>query len=254
MFLLLFIPQAMQSDGEGADDAPFVFITISEVNFDSGPLVSKRIVELYAKRNPAKQPLHHNKVLKGWRLLMIRGTSMEVVMSIDLAHHLPHPEGPYITIGDAGVPNVNVDLASVKTEVSFTSATFPNMDTSPYALVLVKAKDPLSSELMSLPKNNQKFEPTDLSSDDYRQKLIADSAYDVVVVGRRTATNQCDYFTSFFPPEAFKNGVPYILRDRYTVVSSVKDYSLNFCCKVRKPYSPSCFKLGHPSPGTTCTQ
>ena len=59
---------------------------------------------------------------------------MEVVMSIDLAHHLPHPEDPFITIGDATEPNVNINLGSTKAEVSFTAATFPNLDTSPYAL------------------------------------------------------------------------------------------------------------------------
>ena len=248
-FKTLQQPRSDQPDDDNGK--PFVFVTISEINIDSGANPAKRYIELLAQRNPYNPLQNHISLFRGWRLLMIRGSTMEIVMSVNLANHVSGADGPYIVIGDGSVPNVDIRLESERTEISFSPATFPEMDSTPFAIVVVGTMDIVSSEMLSLPTVNGALQPLPLASDEIRKQLVFELAWDMVVVGRRAFTNQCDYFSAFFPQFSFSDskGLRYLLRDRDSATSSVNDYSLNYCCKDPTPYSPECFKLGHPSPG-----
>lgn len=180
---------------------------------------------------------------------MIKGSTMEIVMSVDLPHHLPRHDGSFIVIGDATVPKVDISFASENTEIVFTPTAFPDFDSSPYAIVLVGALDIVSSDALTLPRSGETYHTLSIADDEYRQKLISELAWDVAVVGRRVPTNQCDFFSSLFPTRSYKEDLKYLLRDIDSKSSSINDYSINHCCADPVPYSPSCFKLGHPSPG-----
>ena len=156
---------------------------------------------------------------------MIKGTTMEILLSLDLSNH--YPSGPYIVIGDNTVPGVGISFSDPKTEIAFTSTNFPDMDESPYAFILTGAMDVISSDALSLPSGDGSYHPLPIASDEDRKKLITDLAYDVVVVGRRVATNQCDFFSSLFPERSFDGDHIYILRDRDVASSSVNDFSIN---------------------------
>ena len=228
-----------------------MYLSISEINIDSASTPAKRYIELHMRSIPDRTPKRGESLLNGWRLLMIKGTTMELVMSIDLSIYRPEPEDSFVVIGDRTVPRVNVRFDDDRTAISFTPMSFPDFDSSPFAIVLMAAVDPLTSEAFRLPGSNGTFQSIPLRDDDFRLRIISDLVWDVAVVGRRAPTNQCDFFTSLFPTGSFPEDLKYLLRDRdlQFANSSVTDYSLNYCCQKPEPFSPWCFKLGHPSPG-----
>ena len=147
-------------------------LTLSEINTDSALTPPKRFIELSVEPVPGRVASAGESLLSGWRLLMIKGSTLEVVMSIDLAHHLKSPKRSFVVVGDSNIPNVDISFASQKTEIAFTSSTFPNMDISPYAIVLLGAMDIVTSAQFTLPKNNGAYLPINIANDDDRKKLF----------------------------------------------------------------------------------
>ena len=229
-------------------DKAFALLTISEINIDSPPTPAKQYIELSIKRNTDATPASGESLLKGWRLLMIKGSTMEVVMSLDLGKHYPADTDSYVVVGDRTVPNVNIKFDDEGSEVAFSRTSPLNFDESPFAIVLLGAMDVITSETLSLPGHSGIYHSLSLVNEDLR-RTISDLLWDIQVVGRKVATNQCDFFSSLFPSHSYAEDFKYILRDRDRLSSSVNDYSLNYCCPKIESYKPACFKLGHPSPG-----
>ena len=201
-FLIYYVVlQKMISDEATNTEGAFVLLSVPEVNIDSAAINKKRFIELHVQNLPGISPTATEKLLRGWRLLMVKGSTMEIVMSIDLPHHLPEQsdEKTFIVIGDASIPKVDISFANEKCEIAFTPTTFPDFDSSPFAIILLGAMDEVFSDALSLPTHGESFQPLVIANDEYRQKIIADLVWDIVVVGRRVPTNQCDFFTSLFP-------------------------------------------------------
>lgn len=237
------------ADGERENyEGPYVLLKLSEINMDSDTTPPKRYIELLADPITDYTPEPHESLFRGWRLIMIRGTNLEIVMSIDISRHLKSSQDPYIVIGESSVPNTDITFTHEKTELTFKASGFLDLDTSPY-LIIVAGTDEDASELLSLEQQNGAYQPLSISTDDYRKQVISDIAWDAAVIGRSVATNQCDFFSGLFPAQTYDEDFRYLLRDRDVPTSSVRDYSLNYCCESQATFKPSCFKLGHPSPG-----
>ena len=175
---------------------------------------------------------------------------MELFMSIDLSSQVFDYTGSKIVVGDNSVPGVHINLQNHKTETCLDEC-LVDLDTSPFAIILLVSMNSVIHEIFTLPKHflYGKYQSVSILDDIVKQQMIWKYAYDVAVVGRRVPTNQCDFFTSLFPTRSFKSDFKYLLRDRDSPTSSISDYSLNYCCRDFVPFSPNCFKLGHPSPG-----
>lgn len=235
-----------------SDDAmpPYAFLFISEINMDTTSCPPKRYIELHVEHNPSRSIPPFKNRLEGWRLVLVKGTTMEMILSIDISAHTSHHPGNKLVIGDNMVPNVNIALQDEKTEICKHNCDL-DLDSSPYAIILIVSMNVVTHDMFSLPKENGKFQSVSLLDDHVKQEMFFKYTYDIAVIGRKVRTNQCDFFTRLFPNIERSSGFMYLLRDRDSPTASVDDYSLNYCCRDFIPYSPECFKLGHPSPGNT---
>ena len=188
-------------------------LTISEINVDSASVPAKRFIELFIHHDPDRVPTGSQRLLQGWRLLMIKGSTMDIVLSVDLSIHKPEPTESFVVIGDDSVPGVNINFTDERAAAAFTPLTFLDFDSSPYAVVLLGAMDLITSNALSLRRTGGSFQPLSILGDEFRKQIISELVWDVAVVGRRVRTNQCDFFSSLFPTRSYPNGLKYILRD-----------------------------------------
>ena len=251
----------MQRDPPGAQSkelTPAFFLLISEVNLDSSAVLNNQFVELQAIRNMHLPANRRGKNLVGYRLLIVTGSPLEIVASIDIEANVPRLQKEFITFGTKNVQNVDVVMESPDCPNVYKSVNsiLPPFDDSPFAIIIIHSSSPIEHEALSLTKSEERFEPSALEKDMWRQEIIRKNAIDMVVLGRKAPTNGCSFFDTIFPPRSFEPRKSYLLRDWEARKSPEKDMSINRCCDDEVPFSPKCFLLSYLTPGrpNDCSQ
>ena len=243
----------MQSDSSDKSGllTPAFHLLISEVNLDSSALLNNQFVELQAIRNMYLPANRRGKNLVGYRLLVVRGSPLEIVASIDIEATVPRLNKEFITFGTKNVQNVDVVMESPECPNVYKSVNsiLPPFDESPFAVIILHSSSPNEHEALSLTATESGYVPITLREDMWRQEIIRKNAIDIVVVGRKAPTNGCSFFDTIFPATSFEPHRSYLLRDWEAQQSPEKDMSINRCCEEEVPFSPKCFLLSYLTPG-----
>ena len=118
----------------------------------------------------------------------------------------------------------------------------PDGDTVPFGVALITSKGRQYRDMVpDLPKLSKTKPYIYLNENPSLVEQLRDNAQDLVVYGRRAASDGCNIFQDIYP---LYEGRAYLLRE-YDEDASL---SINRCTIERYPFNPLVFQLGRPSP------
>ena len=148
-----------------------------------------------------------------------------------------------------------MNLTDTAVQNVYADSSLPLGDDCPYGILLMHAKDKRLLSLISLNKRNAAGQllPRQLNFD---FNIILSYTVDMIVYGRKAATNRCTVFEKIFQKvdkvtEVDRTtfaGEEYVFRDWDNPKD--EDYSINRCTSDTSPFLPRRLRLGKPSPGT----
>ena len=169
----------MQRDPPGARPKEFSFL-ISEVNLNSSAVLNQ-FLELQDITNIHLQANRKSKNLAGYRLLIVKGSPLEIVASIDtfLRGNVPRLQKEFIIFGTKNVQNVDVVMESPNCPSVYKSAdsVLPPSDDTSFAIIVIHSSNAIEHEALSLTKTEGTFAPVALGKVMWRQEITRKKCY-----------------------------------------------------------------------------